>query len=63
MIIDKKHKARIKALSELNDKNYETENAEFVAICEVLEIDPEGDDGNALFDHIFNKTMWTVKFK
>ena len=63
MTIDKKYKARIKALQKLNEKNSDAENEEFVSICEELDIDPESEDGDALFDHIFNGTMWTVKFK
>ncbi len=34
----------------------------FWDLCNDLKIDPEGEDGETLWDHIYNGTNWTVEF-
>jgi hypothetical protein len=63
MIIDRKHRKVVKALQEMIAENSKREEAELDRVCELIGIDPESEDADTLFDHVFNGTERTVKFK
>ena len=60
--INKKHKKEISAFRKEILAETTRQDKIFCKICKKLNIDPESDDGDALFDHIYNDSDWTVVY-
>lgn len=60
--IHKKHKKEIAAFRKDILAEMAAQDKIFSKLCKKLNIDPESDDGDVLFDHIYNDTDWTVKY-
>ena len=60
--INKKHKKEISAFRKEILAETARQDKLFSKICKKLNIDPESDDGDAVFDHIYNDSNWTVKY-
>ena len=61
--IDKKHKKEIDAFRKDILAEMAAQDKVFSKLCKKLGIDPDGKDGDALFDHIYNGSIWPVNFK
>ena len=61
--INKKHKKEIDAFRKDIFAEMAAQDKVFSKLCKKLNIDPDGDDGDTLFDHIYNDTDWTVKYE
>lgn len=60
--IDREFQKDIDKLQKLAEKHSNIENEKFIALCKKLNMDPDGPEGDALFDYIYNKTDWTIDF-
>ena len=60
--INRQFQKDIDALQNLAEKHSSIENAKFVVLCEKIGMDPDGPEGDLLFDYIYNKTDWTIDF-
>ena len=60
--INKKHKKEIAAFRKDILAEMAAQDKVFYKLCKKLNIDPDGEDGDALFDHIYNDSNWTVKY-
>ena len=60
--INKKHKKEIFAFRKEILAETARQDKIFCKICKKLNIDPDGEDGDALFDHIYNDSNWTVVY-
>jgi hypothetical protein len=61
--INKKHKKEISAFRKDILAEMAAQDKVFSKLCKKLNIDPDGDDGDTLFDHIYNDTDWTVEYE
>lgn len=61
--INKKHKKEIDAFRKDILAEMAAQDKVFSKLCKKLNINPDGEDGDALFDHIYNETDWTVKYE
>jgi hypothetical protein len=60
--INKKHKKEITAFRKDILAEMAAQDKVFSKLCKKLNIDPDGEDGDALFDHIYNGTDWTIEY-
>jgi hypothetical protein len=61
--INKKHKKEIDAFRKDILSEMAAQDKVFFKLCKKLNIDPDSDDGDTLFDHIYNDTDWTVEYE
>ena len=61
--INKKHKKEIDSFRKDILAEMAAQDKVFSKLCKKLNINPDGEDGDALFDHIYNETDWTVKYE
>lgn len=60
--INKKHKKEIDAFRKDILAEMAAQDKVFSKLCKKLNIDPESEDGDAVFDHIYNDSNWTVEY-
>lgn len=60
--INKKHKKEISAFRKDILAQMAVQDKVFSKLCKKLNIDHDGEDGDALFDHIYNGTDWVVEY-
>ena len=60
--INNKHKKEIFAFRKKILAETARQDKIFSKICKKLNIGPESEDGDALFDHIYNDSDWTVVY-
>lgn len=63
LVIEKKFANKVKKLKKLSAENADKEAKLFEKLCKDMNIGVESDEGDCLFDHVFNDTDWTVKYK
>lgn len=62
MKINKKHGKEIAAFRKEILAEMARQDKMFAKLCKKLNIAPDGADGDALFDHIYNGTDWTIEY-
>lgn len=60
--IHKKHKKEIAAFRKEILTDMARQDKVFSKLCKKLNIQPDGEDGDTLFDHIYNGSNWTVVY-
>lgn len=60
--INKKHKKEIDAFRKDILAEMAAQDKVFSKLCKKLNINPDGENGDALFDHIYNDSNWTVEY-
>ena len=60
--LPKESKKAVKLLKKFIESNDKTEDKMFRKLCKWLTIDPDSPEGEALWDHVYNDTDWTVKY-
>lgn len=63
LTIDKKFTNKINRLKKLSESNTDKEAKMFEKLCSDMNIEPNSNEGDCLFDHIFNDCDWTVEYK
>jgi hypothetical protein len=54
---------KINNIKKIIRKNDKDEDKEFHRICKWMNIDPNGNDGEAVWDHIYNGSDWRIEYK
>lgn len=60
--INKKHKKEIDAFRKDILSQQIAQDKIFSKLCKKLNIAPDSDDNDYLFDHVYNNTDWTVEY-
>lgn len=60
--LPKESKKAVKLLKKFVSMNDKTEDKMFRDLCKWLDVDPDSEAGEALWDHVYNDTDWTVKY-
>lgn len=63
LIIQKKFVNKIKKLKKLSEDNTNKEAQMFDKLCAEMDIHPDSEDGDCLFDHVFNDLDWSVEYE
>lgn len=61
--LPKESKKAVKLLKKFVSINDKEEDKMFRKLCKWLGIDPDSAEGEALWDHVYNDTDWTVKYE
>lgn len=61
--IDKKYKLILQNARQEIEKRQQQEEDLFLAWCDALEINPDGEEGMILFSYLFNGEKRNLKFK